>query len=56
MDAAAILALLQIVLTLEPAAFAAVQSFANGLSGKTDAEVLAMDQTELTAIIKIAQS
>lgn len=52
MDAAAILKLFQILLTLEPAAQAAITNFIGGMQGKSDAEVLAMDATTIAAMLK----
>jgi hypothetical protein len=56
MTAAALIALLNEIATLEPAAFSLITKLVSGLQGKSDAEVLAADQTTLTALIVAAQA
>jgi hypothetical protein len=56
MTGAALAALLNEIVTLEPAAFSLLTKLVKGLQGKTDAEVLAADQTTLTALIVAAQA
>jgi hypothetical protein len=56
MTAAALAALLNEIVTLEPAAFALITKLVSGLQGKSDAEVLAADNTTLTALITAAQA
>lgn len=56
MTAAAIAALLNEIVTLEPAAFALITKLVGGLKGKSDAEVLAADESTLTALIAAAQA
>jgi hypothetical protein len=50
-----VLSILQIVLTLEPAALQLVLSLVNGLSGKTDAEILAADSSTWATILANAK-
>lgn len=51
-----VLSILQIVLTLEPAALNLVLSLVQGLSGKADAEVLAADSSTWATILANAKA
>jgi hypothetical protein len=51
MTAAALLAILNQLITLEPAAVNLVQSLIAGLQGKSDAEILAGDATDWANIV-----
>lgn len=54
-SAAGAIAILNEIANLEPIAFNLVAALVHGLSGKTDAEVLAADATTLASIISTAQ-
>lgn len=54
MTAAALAALINELITLEPAAVNLVESLIAGLQGKSDAEVLAADSSDWAQIIIIA--
>lgn len=56
MTAAALIALLNELTTLEPIAFGLVTSLIHGLQGQTDAQILAADSSTLTAIIATAHA
>ena len=51
-----VLEILQIVLSLEPAALALVLSLVNGLNGKADAAVLAEDSSTWATILANAKA
>jgi hypothetical protein len=54
MTAAALLAILNELITLEPAALGLVTSLIAGLKGKSDAEILAGDSSDWAQIIIVA--
>jgi hypothetical protein len=56
MTAAALLAILNQLITLEPAAVNLVQSLIAGLQGKSDAEILAGDAADWAAIVVAAHA
>jgi hypothetical protein len=55
-SAAAAIAILGELAQLEPIAFGLVQSLIHGLSGKSDADILAADATDLAAIVATAHA
>ena len=55
-SASTVLSILQVVLTLEPAALQLVLGLVNGLSGKADAEVLAADSSTWATILANAKA
>jgi len=55
-NAASILSVLKIILTLEPAAFGLVQSLVQGVAGKSDADILASDASDWTSIVATAHA
>lgn len=56
MNPAAILNVVQLVLTLEPAAFGLVESLVKGVAGKSDADILTADASSWTSIVATAHA
>jgi hypothetical protein len=54
--AAGVLGVIQLITTLEPAAFNLIASLARGLAGKSDAEVLAADAGDWAQIVATAHA
>ena len=55
-SAAGAIAIIGEIANLEPIAFGLVQALINGLKGKSDADLLAADATDLAAIVATAHA
>jgi len=55
-SASGAVAIIQEIAMLEPIAFNLVASLVRGLKGKSDADILASDATDLSSIVAIAHS